>query len=310
MKLNDFTNEIAPAVMALGRVAAKAAGTAAGTTAVNRVADKVIGKQENAGDGMQPADLKRMGATKPKSYVHKDGKTIMVPKDQEQEYMKKGFQKSPLKAEGGMPSSVIKHKQKLAMMTDKELANSHHGERDEESLRKMAWSHGYGKMSSHYLDRVRRGKEKVESLQEEYAEMTKALITKLVKQGKTDEEIQNATGESGLRVKLIRKSIGFDAKEKQIKVAEENSRRTFMKKAAAGAGAVAVGTMAPSTAWPDDTPDNFNFMDKFFSDKILNDPKYKDFKLKGNDFLNMMKDLENKWDNDKDKNKDDGSIEV
>ena len=181
-------------------------------------------------EDITPADLKRLGASEPKIYMHKDGKTVMVPKDQEQEYTKQGFQKSPLKAEGGMPSSVIKHKQKLAMMTDKELADSHHGGKDEDSLRKMAWSHGYGKMSSHYLDRVRKGKEKVESLQEDYAKMTKALITKLVKQGKTDEEIQNATGESGLRVGLIRKSIGFDTKEKQIKVAEENSRRNFMKK--------------------------------------------------------------------------------
>ena len=34
-------DEIAPAVMALGRVAAKAAGTAVGTTATNRVMDKL-----------------------------------------------------------------------------------------------------------------------------------------------------------------------------------------------------------------------------------------------------------------------------
>ena len=177
-------------------------------------------------EDITPADLKRLGASEPKIYMHKDGKTVMVPKDQEQEYTKQGFQKSPLKAEGGMPSSVIKHKEKLAMMTDKELADSHHGGKDEESLRKMA----YGKMSSHYVDRIRRAKEKVESLQEDYAKMTKALITKLVKQGKTDEEIQNATGESGLRIRLIRKSIGFDTKEKQIKVAEENARRNFMNK--------------------------------------------------------------------------------
>jgi hypothetical protein len=67
--------------------------------------------------------------------------------------------------EGGMPSSVIKHKQKLAMMTDKELADSHHGERDEESLRKMAWSHGYGKMSSHYWDRIQKAKSQNEENQ-------------------------------------------------------------------------------------------------------------------------------------------------
>ena len=180
-------------------------------------------------EDITPADLKRLGASEPKIYMHKDGKTVMVPKDQEQEYTKQGFQKSPLKAEGGMPSSVIKHKERLAHMTDQELADRH-GDTGEERLRQMAWRHGYGKMSSHYVDRIRRAKEKVESLQEDYAKMTKALITKLVKQGKTDEEIQNATGESGLRIRLIRKSIGFDTKEKQIKVAEENARRNFMNK--------------------------------------------------------------------------------
>lgn len=180
-------------------------------------------------EDITPADLKRLGASEPKIYMHKDGKTVMVPKDQEQEYTKQGFQKSPLKAEGGMPSSVIKHKERLAHMTDQELADRH-GDTGEETLRQMAWRHGYGKMSSHYVDRIRRAKEKVESLQEDYAKMTKALITKLVKQGKTDEEIQNATGESGLRIRLIRKSIGFDTKEKQIKVAEENARRNFMNK--------------------------------------------------------------------------------
>ena len=292
------------------------------------------------------ADLKRLGASEPKIYMHKDGKTVMVPKDQEQEYAKQGYQKSSLKAETKvdekcwkgykkhgtkmmfgkrvpdcrkveskekvnerMPASVIKHKERLAHMTDQELADRH-GDTGEERLRQMAWRHGYGKMSSHYVDRIRRAKEKVEGLQEDYAQMTKDLIIKLVKLGKTDEEIQNATGETGMRIRLIRKSVGYDKKEEAIKIAEENARRDFMKKAAAGAGAVALGTMAPSVAWPDETPDNFDFMDKFFSDKILNDPKYKDFKLKGNDFLNMMKDLEKKWEKDKNKNKDDGSIEV
>ncbi len=258
-------------------------------------------------------DLKRLGASEPRIYMHKDGKTVMVPKSKEQEYTKQGYQKSSLRAEAKvnerMPASIIKHKERLAHMTDQELADRH-GDTDEERLRQMAWRHGYGKMSSHYVDRIRRAKEKVESLQEDYAQMTKDLITKLIKQGKTDEEIQNATGETGMRIRLIRKSVNFDKKEEAIKIAEENARRDFMKKAAAGAGAVALGTMAPSVAWPDETPDNFDFMDKFFSDKILNDPKYKDFKLKGNDFLNMMKDLEKKWEKDKNKNKDDGSIEV
>ena len=41
---------------------------------------------------------------------------------------------------------------------------------------------------------------------EDYAKMTHALITKMVKQGKTNDEIQKATGEHGKRIELIRKS--------------------------------------------------------------------------------------------------------
>ena len=59
--------------------------------------------------------------------------------------------------EGGMPASIIKHKQKLAMMSDEELADRFK-DFDEDKLRHMAWSHGYGKMSSHYWDRVQAGK--------------------------------------------------------------------------------------------------------------------------------------------------------
>jgi hypothetical protein len=54
-----------------------------------------------------------------------------------------------------MPASIIKHKEKLAHMSDKELANRLK-DFDERRLRQMAWRHGYGKMSSHYLDRVRK----------------------------------------------------------------------------------------------------------------------------------------------------------
>ena len=54
---------------------------------------------------------------------------------------------------------------------------------------------------------------------EDYAKMTHALITKMVKQGKTDEEIQKATGEHGKRIELIRKST----EKKQVK---ENSIST------------------------------------------------------------------------------------
>ena len=52
-----------------------------------------------------------------------------------------------------MHASIIKYKQKLAMMTDKELADRFE-DFDEKKLRQLAWSHGLGNMSSHYLDRV------------------------------------------------------------------------------------------------------------------------------------------------------------
>ena len=44
-----------------------------------------------AGDGVQPADLKRMGKADAKVYVHKDGKTILVPASKKDEYMAKGL---------------------------------------------------------------------------------------------------------------------------------------------------------------------------------------------------------------------------
>ena len=57
--------------------------------------------------------------------------------------------------EEGMPSSVAKHKQQLADMSDEEFAEKH-GDKSEEQLRQMAWRHGYGKMSPHYWNRVKK----------------------------------------------------------------------------------------------------------------------------------------------------------
>jgi hypothetical protein len=55
-----------------------------------------------------------------------------------------------------MPASIIKHKEKLAYMSDKELAQ-HFKDKDDETLKQMAWRHGYGKMSPHYVNRRNRG---------------------------------------------------------------------------------------------------------------------------------------------------------
>ena len=55
-----------------------------------------------------------------------------------------------------MPASVIKHKEKLAYMSDKELAK-HFQDKDDDTLRQMAWRHGYGKMSDYYVTRKNKG---------------------------------------------------------------------------------------------------------------------------------------------------------
>ena len=57
-----------------------------------------------AGDGVQATDLKRVGKAVPKVYVHKDGKTIMIPAEKKDEYMAKGYKLSSLRAEGVMSS--------------------------------------------------------------------------------------------------------------------------------------------------------------------------------------------------------------
>jgi len=57
-------------------------------------------------DGLQPVDLKRLGQTEPKIYVHKDGKTIMIPKRKHNEYLAKGWKKSALRAETSYESKL------------------------------------------------------------------------------------------------------------------------------------------------------------------------------------------------------------
>ena len=78
-------------------------------------------------------------------------------------------------------------------------------------------------------------------------------------------------------------------------IMNENDRREFMKtlgkSAVAGAGALALGAF-PTKAWPQDLPADFNFMDQFLSDKVLNDPKYKEFKSIGEKLLNTLREIE------------------
>ena len=125
--------------------------------ALDAWADANLPKSE---DGVQPTDMKRMGAMGKTLYVHKDGKTIMIPAEREKDFIQKGFKRSALRTEDQvderMPASVIKHKEKLAHMSDEELAK-HFQDKDDETLKQMAWRHGYGKMSDYYVNRKNKG---------------------------------------------------------------------------------------------------------------------------------------------------------
>jgi len=60
----------------------------------------------------------------------------------------------------GMPASVIKSKQRYAEMTPAEFAKAH-GNKSDEELQAMAWRHGYGKSSNHYVDKRNKGRQGV-----------------------------------------------------------------------------------------------------------------------------------------------------
>ena len=59
-------------------------------------------------------------------------------------------------AEAGMPSSVIKSKQRYSQMSPAEFAKAH-GDKSDDILRGMAWRHGYGKNSNHYVNKRNEG---------------------------------------------------------------------------------------------------------------------------------------------------------
>ena len=63
-------------------------------------------------------------------------------------------------AEAGMPSSVIKNKQRNAEMSDKDF-HAAHKDKSEDDLKAMAWRHGYGKGSTHYVDKHKKGQQGV-----------------------------------------------------------------------------------------------------------------------------------------------------
>ena len=134
--------------------------------------------------------------------VHEPEKDEITSKDFE---MLRAGKKAKMKEEveeeldeAGMPSSVIKHKQKLANMSDQEFAKAH-GDKSEEELKQMAWRHGYGKMSSHYVNRVNKGKSQMEETELEEAEELDELKMSTLRSYVDKAKAENLPGKGGNR---------------------------------------------------------------------------------------------------------------
>ena len=77
----------------------------------------------------------------------------VTPGQTESTMVLKSFKKI---TEAGMPSSVIKHKESLANLSDKEF-HAKHGDKDKARLVGMARRHGYKSNPNHYVDRASKG---------------------------------------------------------------------------------------------------------------------------------------------------------
>ena len=133
--------------------------------------------KEMSGDGVQPADLKRMGKADPKVYVHKDGKTILVPASKKDEYMAKGYKLSALRAEDDNSSRGMNKYGLAARNKDGKF-----------------YSYRHGKLTGTF--------DNIKDLQKHQAELIK------------DESVDQDTDESGIMYRAGVKKYGKDGMKK------------------------------------------------------------------------------------------------
>jgi len=130
--------------------------------------------------------------------------------------------------EGGMPSSVIKHKQALAAKTPealhagfKEVAKRN-GESVEDLARSLAWSHGYGKGegkgSSHYWDKVKH----LETKSEEVEAMEEMSHNQMKKREDTVKSMKKNFGDFRSRYGEKAKSVMYATATKQAMKEDED----------------------------------------------------------------------------------------
>ena len=123
--------------------------------------------------------------TKTNVTAHRDGDTIHLSADTH------GSTKTPVarshfteevEIDEAMPAGVIKHKQNISYLSDKEFAQKYSKDKySDDKLRSMAWSHGYGGPGTpgheKYVNRREKGlKEELDQIEEKLADEAKQKI--------------------------------------------------------------------------------------------------------------------------------------
>jgi len=114
--------------------------------------------------------------------------------------------------EGNMPQSVIKSKQKYADMSDQEF-HAAHKNKSEDDLKSMAWRHGYGKGSNHYVNRHKKGGSQLNELSTNRLAQYKTAAAADAKQADQAGDVKRGDKRFGGIVKATKKQFDNDAKK-------------------------------------------------------------------------------------------------
>ena len=114
--------------------------------------------------------------------------------------------------EGNMPQSVIKSKQKYADMSDQEF-HAAHKNKSEDDLKSMAWRHGYGKGSNHYVNRHKKGGGQLNELSTNKLAQYKTAAAADAKKADQAGDVKRGDKRFGGIVKATKKQFDNDAKK-------------------------------------------------------------------------------------------------
>ena len=114
--------------------------------------------------------------------------------------------------EGNMPQSVVKSKQKYADMSDQEF-HAAHKNKSEDDLKSMAWRHGYGKGSNHYVNRHKKGGGQLNELSTNKLAQYKTAAAADAKKADAAGDFKRGDKRLGGIVKATKKQFDNDAKK-------------------------------------------------------------------------------------------------